>query len=672
MQASRRGTDRANTRLYSLDPLPPVRTKKRLVPRLERLEERTLLSTYNIGPGQPYTTLGSFNWSSLQPGDTVDIHWQSTPYREKLMISESGTASAPINIVGVPGPNGQQPIIDGQNATTSSQFDYSYNPMQENSLICIYHSANQPGTYSPSYINISGLELEGAYSGTNDGGPYTFTDSHGTVQDYADFAAAIYANGVRNLTVQNCTIHDNGLGIFVNTNTDNGANQSANILVQGNYIYDNGIVGSDTEHNTYIESNGVTYQYNYYGPTRSGSSGSELKDRSAGCVIRYNYFAPTQGGHILDLVDSENAHDLAALPSYANTFVYGNVIDNNIVRYPGEITTTPIHFGYDNDPDMPRTNLYFYDNTVLNVIDQSSQWYTELFEMPTNSQYLYAANNIFYNGPATQGGTPSDLCWAQNSGTFVFSPTNWASQGWYDSYDTEHGNSFQGVISGTNTFLSPANNNPGFVNLSGGNYQLATGSSAIGAAGTIPSSWTTATGWPGFATEEFIPPSTFYGGTGTARTSTVDIGAYQAGPGTPTAPTPVPPTPVPVVTISSVQQVLKIKNRRVVTQVLITFSGAINAGEAHLLRFYRLTVAGKDGSFTARNARAVPLKSAVYDTANKSVTLTSSEPFSLAKPLQLIIFGKPPSGLKDDLSRFIDGGTNVVAILSRSGVTITQ
>lgn len=74
MQSSRRGTDRANTRLYSLDPLPRVRTKKRHVPRLEPLEERTLLSTYNIGPGQPYTTLGSFPWSSLGPGDTVDIH----------------------------------------------------------------------------------------------------------------------------------------------------------------------------------------------------------------------------------------------------------------------------------------------------------------------------------------------------------------------------------------------------------------------------------------------------------------------------------------------------------------------------------------------------------------------------------------------------------------------
>ncbi len=174
-------------------------------------------------------------------------------------------------------------------------------------------------------------------------------------------------------------------------------------------------------------------------------------------------------------------------------------------------------------------------------------------------------------------------------------------------------------------------------------------------------------------TATFTPSGTLAGSTSyTARVSGAEAqsGAAMASPVTWTFTT--APTTVPVVTISSVQPVLKIKNRRVVTQVLITFSGAINASEAHLLRFYRLTVAGKDGSFTARNARAVRLQSAVYDAPNKSVTLTSSEPFSLAKPLQLIIFGKPPSGLKDDLGRFIDGGTNVVAILSRSGVTITQ
>src|SRR5208337_3822438 len=259
MLTFRRGTDRTSTRMFSRSSLPTSRTKHRRFLRLEALEERTLLTTYNIGPGQPYTTLGAFTWSSLQPGDTVDIHWQSTPYREKIMISESGTASAPINIVGVPGPSGQQPIIDGQNATTSSQFQYSYNPMQEDSLICIYRSAGQPSTYMPSYINISGLELEGAYSGTNDGGPYTFTDNSGKVQQWADFAAAIYANGVQNITIENCTIHDNGLGIFVNSNTNNGGNLSSNILVQGNSIYDNGVVGQSGKHNTYIEASNVIY-----------------------------------------------------------------------------------------------------------------------------------------------------------------------------------------------------------------------------------------------------------------------------------------------------------------------------------------------------------------------------------------------------------------------------
>ena len=127
---------------------------------------------------------------------------------------------------------------------------------------------------------------------------------------------------------------------------------------------------------------------------------------------------------------------------------------------------------------------------------------------------------------------------------------------------------------------------------------------------------------------------------------------------------------IPVVTITSVEPVLK--KRRPLTQVVITFSGPIDAGEASLLQYYRLTIAGKHGSFTARNARFVRLRSAVCDSATNSVTLTSSKPFSLATPLQLIVFGQPPSGLEDASGRLIDGGTNAVAILRRGGVTITQ
>ena len=519
MQSSRRGTDRANTRLYSLDRLPPVRTKKRHVPRLEPLEERTLLLTYNIGPGQPYTTLGSFPWSSLGPGDTVDIHWQPTPYYEKLLISESGTASAPINIVGVPGPSGQQPIIDGQNATTSSQFQYFYNPVQENALVMIQRSASQSRSYAPSYINISGLELRNAYQA------YNFTDNTGKTQTYSSFAASLCIEGASNITIQNCTLDSSGLGLFALTN-DSTSLMTSNVMVEGNYFYNNGVPGSYLEHNSYCEVNGITYQYNEYGPLRSGSAGAELKDRSAGTVIRDNYFSPAAA--ILDLVDAEDSNYLESLPSYTNTYVYGNIFDNTGANQTGIL----VHFGGDSGGTSGyRPNLYFYDNTVVNVANQSNAWRTFMFHLDTTGQTVYAANNIFYNEAATPGQSPSLFEFSGNTGNINFSPTNWVSPGWLTSESAEMGTAYDGTISGTNTFFVDPNNNPSFVNLSGGNYQLASGSNAIGIAGSLNPSWPA-------VTEQYVAATS-----GTARTSVADIGAYQAGV-QPPPPVTQPPPPV--------------------------------------------------------------------------------------------------------------------------------
>ncbi len=541
MQSTRRGTDRANTRLFSRsfshDSLLRVRTKKRRVLQLEPLEERTLLSTYNIGPGQPYTTLGSFPWSSLGPGDTVDIHWQATPYYEKLLISESGTASAPINIVGVPGPNGQQPIIDGDNATTSSQFQYFYNPMQEDAVVLIGPNASEGRSYTPSYINISGLEIRNGYQA------YNFTDNTGKTQTYGAFAASVWIEGASNITIQNCTLDSSGLGLFALTNDSNGM-MTSNLMVEGNYFYNNGVPGSYGEHNSYCEVNGITYQYNYYGPLRAGSGGAELKDRSAGAVIRDNYFTPA--ATILDLVDAEDSDTLESLPSYTNTYVYGNIIDDTGPNY----TSIPVEFGGDSGNTAGyRPNLYFYDNTVVTIANQSTAWRTNMFDLFTSGQTAYVANNIFYNAPATSGDNPSIFEFSGETGNITFSATNWVSPGWLTSESVElqqdYGGAlnYSGTITGTNTFFVDPNNNPSFVNLSAGNYQLASGSNAIGIAGTIPSSWTTATGWPGLPTEEYIPPSTFFGGSGTARTSVADVGAYQAGQASAVTPTVTGETP---------------------------------------------------------------------------------------------------------------------------------
>ena len=606
MQSSRRGTVRANTRLSSRDPLPPVRTKKRHVLRLEPLEERTMLSTtYNIGPGQPYTTLGSFPWSSLGPGDTVDIHWQATPYHEKLLISESGTASAPINIVGVPGPSGQQPIIDGQNATTSSQFQYFYNPIQEDALVLIQRSESQSRSYEPSYINISGLELRNASQS------YNFTDNTGKTQTYNAFAASLYIEGASNITIQNCTLDSSGLGLFALTN-DSSSLMTSNLTVEGNYFYNNGVPGSYLEHNSYCEVNGITYEYNYYGPLRSGSAGAELKDRSAGAVIRDNYFTPASA--ILDLVDAEDSDTLESLPSYTNTYVYGNIIDDTGPNY----TSLLVHFGGDSTNPGYRPNLYFYDNTVVTIANQSAAWRTDMFELDTTGQTVYAANNIFYNAAATSGDNPTLFEFSQETGNINFSPTNWVSPGWLASESAEGGTSYAGTITGTSTFFSPTSNNPGFVNLSGegvsppDNYQLINGSSAIGIAGTIPSSWTSATGWPGLPTEQFVPPSTYYGGTGTARTSTADIGAYQAGAVTPAVTSETPASGATNVAVS--------------TAPTATFNEAVQAGTiSFTLKSSSGTVAGSASYNSTTNVTTFTPTSALASNTTYTATISGAE-----------------------------------------------
>jgi RHS repeat-associated protein len=142
---------------------------------------------------------------------------------------------------------------------------------------------------------------------------------------------------------------------------------------------------------------------------------------------------------------------------------------------------------------------------------------------------------------------------------------------------------------------------------------------------------------------------------------------------TPTTPTPTP-TPPPLVTVTGVRDVTNKKHQ--VTEVLVTFSGAVNAAEADNVATYRLATAGKKGSYTAKNAKVIPLKSAVYDAADDTVMLIPKKAFALTKNVQLRVNGSPPSGLQDSSGRFIDGddngsaGSNAIVILSRRGVDI--
>jgi hypothetical protein len=124
----------------------------------------------------------------------------------------------------------------------------------------------------------------------------------------------------------------------------------------------------------------------------------------------------------------------------------------------------------------------------------------------------------------------------------------------------------------------------------------------------------------------------------------------------------------PLVTLTSVQLITNTTHQ--ITQILVGFSGEANSAEAQDLSIDRLVAAGKSGSFTAKNARAIKLRSAVYDASKDTVILTLKKPLALSRPVELVVDGQPPSGLQDSFGRFIDGGSDTVAVLRRGGATI--
>ncbi len=135
-------------------------------------------------------------------------------------------------------------------------------------------------------------------------------------------------------------------------------------------------------------------------------------------------------------------------------------------------------------------------------------------------------------------------------------------------------------------------------------------------------------------------------------------------------------TPAPLVTVTGVQPLTN--KRHQITEIIVSFSGGLNATEADSIGTYRLATPGKKGSFTARNAKAIKLKSALYTSAGNTVTLTPRKPFIPTKPVQLLIHGSGSSGLDDTFGRLIDGnddgraGGDAIAILRRRSVRLDQ
>jgi hypothetical protein len=362
-----------------------------------------------VGPGQKLTTLSDVPWETLGPGDTVRVHFKPEPYRDKILISQSGSAEAPIRLCGIAGPNGERPILDGDGAATRRTPTYAYEPQQDRGLVIVSLDAADRYGYKPSHIEIEGLEIRNAHP------DHGYTGAAGDKRQFMAMAAGIFIERGEDITVRDCVIHDNGNGFFV-ASGDDEARLSRRITFEGNDVFGNGTPGKgfDRRHNIYGEAVGMTYQWNHIGPLREGAGGSALKDRSAGTIVRYNWIEG--GARQLDLVEAEDGWPMMKdLPEYRDAFVYGNVI----VSRAG--ATNVVHFGGDNGlEDKYRLGtLYFYANTVVAVADETKRWRVAVLELSTNRQTADVRDNVFWTAPSTPGSNPSHLTVMAQFGTAV-------------------------------------------------------------------------------------------------------------------------------------------------------------------------------------------------------------------------------------------------------------
>ena len=465
-------------------------------------------ATYEAGPGQTYPNLSSVPWAALNPGDTVNIHYQPGGYHEVVLLSNSGVSNAPITLNGVPDPvTGALPALDGQNAVTATNTAWNNPSLNTAGVIVVSRPANRPYGYIPSWIVIQNLQV------LNANPVNAVTLASGTGANFASTAAAIYVECAQHLIIRGCELNNSGNGFFCTSQNNDLKALSADILVEHCRIHDNGYPGNFSGDNINTEAKGLVLQYNLIGPLRADADGDQIKDRSSGTILRYNqvientgglafWFLQTQGG--IGIIDTD--------PAYRTNYVYGNVFVNTPTSSALEM------FIYDSQgiQGQPRNGtLYFYNNTVVNYADRSSRYFTDLFQLPTHDEVttwnvhdtLDCRNNIFATLPFTTGGTPSLLSLMISDDSTINLGTNWMSPGTGIIALPYGSTNFYGTVTGTNQLIfgdKSGLNNPGFASLTTTNVHLLSSSPAIDRAGpSAPAVFAS----PNNATLEYVYPT---------------------------------------------------------------------------------------------------------------------------------------------------------------------
>ena len=379
---------------------------------------RPCCADYHVGPGQPSSRVTDVPWEALNPGDAVYIHWRSQAdggdYHEKVNLTRSGSAGSPIRVIGVKGPNGERPCLNGKDAVTrtvdpdgnSTHFPGN----QQRGVLCFSSRAHTPDdTPGADYWDVSGLKITGARPA------HDFTDSFGAKNDYqraqaglGSAAAGVFVDRGNFLRFSDMELTDNNNGFFASSdNRGTAARFVHDIILEDSRLYGNGAPNNASVHNAYVEVANWTVRNNYFGPLVKDSGGSHIKDRGANTVIVGNFFDGTAVPLFLDppeysegWMDKQPGFDLLTLR-------------NNVLRKDGDLPVNSmdiicVGFGQYGDFKTVRT-VDISHNTFILSTTQRQNWSFNVLDLMATPQVIEWNDNVFLRYVEEKDAAPSGI-----------------------------------------------------------------------------------------------------------------------------------------------------------------------------------------------------------------------------------------------------------------------
>lgn len=335
-----------------------------------------LALTIDVGPGKAFADLADIPIAAIQPKTTINLHAKSEPYKSKFGITQSG-----VQIIGIPGPAGEKPVISGDGARTHAAFPFG-TALQSVSILCI----------SGDDCKVKGIDFRDCWETDR------FTNSAGAQIAYGGGAAAIRVHEASRLTIEDCHFTECIHPVFAK-----GMSKPVRDLVISNCVMTN--CGNDTgqrDEVLYLETHSsklvnVTIKDNRNnGTTCLHSRGN--KEILIGCHF--------EGGGLLVYTDSVSEKDSPVLVNGSTPDGFAEINGGTFIsRSASPFFTLRSDIG----PDIAIRKLTVNGATVVGIGDQKNRFRRTIGTPTFDGNEIIYTNCTFGLLPSTEGALATAL-----------------------------------------------------------------------------------------------------------------------------------------------------------------------------------------------------------------------------------------------------------------------